>query len=124
MNIKLNDFLLLEFGGKGIVATKENVLLEEFFKEPARYIRDAGVLNEIQKTGAYLRMERTVREEMDMEEEVRRLQENGISTLRGWSLAAAGIRADVHDKNKDLLNTAFVELMNSATTSAARYLEG
>ncbi|EKF98326.1 retrotransposon hot spot (RHS) protein, putative, partial [Trypanosoma cruzi] len=29
MNIKLNDFLLLEFGGKGIVATKENVLLEE-----------------------------------------------------------------------------------------------
>ncbi|EKF99217.1 retrotransposon hot spot (RHS) protein, putative, partial [Trypanosoma cruzi] len=96
----------------------------EFFKEPARYIRDAGVLNEIQKTGAYLRMERTVREEMDMEEEVRRLQENGISTLRGWSLAAAGIRADVHDKNKDLLNTAFVELMNSATTSAARYLEG
>ncbi|EKF98296.1 retrotransposon hot spot (RHS) protein, putative [Trypanosoma cruzi] len=69
-------------------------------------------------------MERTVREEMDLEEEVRRLQENGISTLRGWSLAAAGIRADVHDKNKDLLNTAFVELMNPATTSAAEKLEG
>ncbi|PWU85989.1 putative retrotransposon hot spot (RHS) protein [Trypanosoma cruzi] len=45
--MKLNDFLLLRFGGKGVVDTKENVLLEDFVKEPARYIHDTGVLGEI-----------------------------------------------------------------------------
>ncbi|EKG06183.1 retrotransposon hot spot (RHS) protein, putative, partial [Trypanosoma cruzi] len=45
--MELNDFLLLRFGGKDVVATNRSVLLEEFFKDPARYIRDAGVLNEI-----------------------------------------------------------------------------
>ncbi|RNC35262.1 retrotransposon hot spot (RHS) protein [Trypanosoma cruzi] len=60
--MKLNDFLLLRFGGKGVVDTNENVLLEEFFKEPARYIHDAVVLGEIKTTGAYLRMQGAVRE--------------------------------------------------------------
>ncbi|RNF09742.1 retrotransposon hot spot (RHS) protein [Trypanosoma cruzi] len=53
--MKLNDFLLLRFGGKGVVATNRSVLLEEFFKDPARYIRDAGVLNEIKTTHCYWR---------------------------------------------------------------------
>ncbi|EKF98843.1 retrotransposon hot spot (RHS) protein, putative [Trypanosoma cruzi] len=43
-DIKLNDFLLLEMEGSGIVDTNRDVSLEEFFNEPARYIPDAEVL--------------------------------------------------------------------------------
>ncbi|RNE99155.1 putative retrotransposon hot spot (RHS) protein, partial [Trypanosoma cruzi] len=39
-DIKLNDFLLLEMEGSGIVDTNRDVSLEEFFNEPARYIPD------------------------------------------------------------------------------------
>ncbi|PWU84198.1 putative retrotransposon hot spot (RHS) protein [Trypanosoma cruzi] len=123
-DMKLNDFLTMEMECRGILYANRNALLKEFFIDPTRYIPDAGVLGEIQTTVAYLRMERAVREEMDLEEEVRRLCEKGISNLFGWSRAAEEIRADVHDKNKDLLNTAFVELMNPATTSSPIYLEG
>ncbi|PWU83056.1 putative retrotransposon hot spot (RHS) protein [Trypanosoma cruzi] len=58
-----------------------NALLKEFFIDPTRYIPDAGVLGEIQTTVAYARMEKTVREEMGLEEVVRRLQENGVDFL-------------------------------------------
>ncbi|RNC47109.1 putative retrotransposon hot spot (RHS) protein [Trypanosoma cruzi] len=84
MDIKLNDFLTMELDGRGIVATNRNVLLKEFFKEPARYIRDKGALDEIQATDAYARMERAVREEMDMEEAVRKLYENGVDNVLNW----------------------------------------
>ncbi|EKG00869.1 retrotransposon hot spot (RHS) protein, putative, partial [Trypanosoma cruzi] len=73
MNIKLNDFLTMELEGKGILRANRNVLLKGFFKNPTSYIRDAGVLGEIQITDAYLSMEGTVRDEMDLEEEVRKL---------------------------------------------------
>ncbi|EKF99846.1 retrotransposon hot spot (RHS) protein, putative, partial [Trypanosoma cruzi] len=47
-DIKLNDFLLLEMEGSGIVDTNRDVSLEEFFNEPARYIPDAEVLKGIE----------------------------------------------------------------------------
>ncbi|PWV06162.1 putative retrotransposon hot spot (RHS) protein [Trypanosoma cruzi] len=71
--MKLNDFLTMELDGRGVVATNRSVLLKEFFKNPNNYIRDKGVLKEIQATDAYARMERAVREEMDLEEVVRSL---------------------------------------------------
>ncbi|EKG07773.1 retrotransposon hot spot (RHS) protein, putative [Trypanosoma cruzi] len=70
---KLNDFLTMELDGRGVVDTNRNVLLKEFFKNPTKYIRDKGVLNEIQATDAYARMERAVRDEMDLEEVARKL---------------------------------------------------
>ncbi|EAN86707.1 retrotransposon hot spot (RHS) protein, putative, partial [Trypanosoma cruzi] len=84
MEIKLNDFLTREFDGRGILRANRSVLLRDFFGDPTRYIRDAGVLNEIQATGAYARMERTVREEMDMEEVVRKLHHEGVYSLDQW----------------------------------------
>ncbi|PWU93744.1 putative retrotransposon hot spot protein (RHS) [Trypanosoma cruzi] len=83
-DMKLNDFLTVRFGGKGVVDTNEDVLLEEFFKEPARYIPDARVLNEIKTTVRYLKMGRAVMEEVDMEEVVRKLHENGVLSLEQW----------------------------------------
>ncbi|EKG02523.1 retrotransposon hot spot (RHS) protein, putative [Trypanosoma cruzi] len=105
-DIKLNDFLTLRFGGKGIVATNWDVLLEEFFKDPARYIHDAGILNEIKTTVAYLRAERAVREEMDMEEAARRLHEKGAKNLIGWSRATEKVKAGVYDNTKKSLDAA------------------
>ncbi|PWU97902.1 putative retrotransposon hot spot (RHS) protein [Trypanosoma cruzi] len=84
MKIKMNDFLTLETEGKGILATNRNALLREFFKDPTRHIHDAGVLGEIQATDAYARMEGTVREEMDLEEAVRRLHHEGVDFLEQW----------------------------------------
>ncbi|RNF05517.1 retrotransposon hot spot (RHS) protein, partial [Trypanosoma cruzi] len=63
MDIKLNDFLTLELDGRGILRANRNVLLRDFFINPTSHIRDAGVLNEIRASGAYARMEETVREE-------------------------------------------------------------
>ncbi|RNC42977.1 retrotransposon hot spot (RHS) protein, partial [Trypanosoma cruzi] len=59
-DIKLNDFLLLEMEGKGIVDTNRSVLLEEFFNEPTEYIHDARVLNGMKTTVRYLKMGRAV----------------------------------------------------------------
>ncbi|KAF8284016.1 retrotransposon hot spot protein (RHS), putative, partial [Trypanosoma cruzi] len=78
MDIKLNDFLTLEMEGRGILRANRNVLLRDFFSDPTRYIPDARVLVEVQKKGYYLSLERTVREEMGLEEVVRGLHEKGV----------------------------------------------
>ncbi|RNF15136.1 putative retrotransposon hot spot (RHS) protein [Trypanosoma cruzi] len=121
---KMNDFLTLELDGRGVADTNRRVLLKEFFKEPARYIHDAGVLNEIKKTDAYLRAERAVREEMDMEKDIKDLEYNHLSTLLGWSLATAEIKASVHDITKRFLDAALEEAKKPTTTIAPIEMEG
>ncbi|PBJ81001.1 retrotransposon hot spot (RHS) protein [Trypanosoma cruzi cruzi] len=121
---KMNDFLTLELDGRGVADTNRSVSLKEFFKDPAMYIRDAGVLNEIKTTYCYLRAERAVREEMDMEEDLSNLHYNHISTLVGWSIATAEIRASVCDITKRFLDAALEEARKPTTTSAAMKLEG
>ncbi|EKF99622.1 retrotransposon hot spot (RHS) protein, putative, partial [Trypanosoma cruzi] len=101
IDIKLNDFLTMELDGRGILRANQNVLLRDFFKEPASYIRDAEVLNEIQKKYYALKLESTVREEMELEEDVHQLQEKGVDNLFGWSRAAAEVKASVRDKIKN-----------------------
>ncbi|KAF8283308.1 putative retrotransposon hot spot (RHS) protein, partial [Trypanosoma cruzi] len=122
--MKLNDFLLLRFGGKGVVATNRSVLLEEFFKEPTRYIHDKGVLGEIQAAGAYARMEWTVKDEMDMEEDIEKLHYNHVSTLLGWLVAAPEVKEIVHGITESFLDAALEEARNSMRMSAAMKLEG
>ncbi|PWU88468.1 putative retrotransposon hot spot (RHS) protein [Trypanosoma cruzi] len=121
---KLNDFLTMELDGRGVVATNRNVLLKEFFKNPNKYIRNKGVLKEIQATDAYARMERTVRDEMDLEEVARKLYKNGVSNLLGWSEAAANVKTTVHDITKHSLDAALQEARNRMTTIEAMKMEG
>ncbi|RNC33382.1 putative retrotransposon hot spot (RHS) protein [Trypanosoma cruzi] len=123
-DMKLNDFLTLEMDGKGILRANQDVLLEDFFSDPTRYIHDAGVLVEVQASDAYARMEGTVREEMYLEEAVRRLCEKGVSNLLKWSLAAEEVKANAHNLTKRLLDAAFIELMSPMTKSAPMKLEG
>ncbi|PWV00928.1 putative retrotransposon hot spot protein (RHS) [Trypanosoma cruzi] len=56
--MRLNDFLTMELDGRGALDANRDVLLEEFFKDPKKYICDAGVLNEIQASDRYKMMER------------------------------------------------------------------
>ncbi|KAF5221672.1 hypothetical protein ECC02_005210 [Trypanosoma cruzi] len=121
---KLNDFLTMELGGRGVVATNRSVLLKEFFKDPKKYIRDKGVLNEMQITDAYARMERAVREEIIFEEDRSKLYKNGVSNLLGWSEAAANVKTTVHKFTKQSLDAALEEVRNPTTTSAPMKLEG
>ncbi|PWU84175.1 putative retrotransposon hot spot (RHS) protein [Trypanosoma cruzi] len=122
--MSLNDFLLLRFGGKGVADTNRSVLLKEFFNDPTSYIRDKGVLKEIQTTDAYARMEKAVREEMDLEEVVRKLSDKGVNNVLGWSRAAEEVKATVCENTKNSLDAALEELRKPTTTSAAMKLEG
>ncbi|PWU88464.1 putative retrotransposon hot spot (RHS) protein [Trypanosoma cruzi] len=122
--MKLNDFLLLRFGGKGVVATNRSVLLEEFFKDPARYIHDEGVLNEIKASDGYWRMERTVKEEMNMEEDVKKLHYNHVISLLGWSLATPEVKESVHEITKQSLDAALEDVRNPMRMSASNILKG
>ncbi|KAF5219215.1 hypothetical protein ECC02_007820 [Trypanosoma cruzi] len=87
--MKLNDFFTMELDGRGIVDTKRDVLLEELLKDPTKYIHDAGVLGEIQASNHYKRMERAVRDEMDMEEGLSRPYKNGVDNLLRCLVATA-----------------------------------
>ncbi|PWU88925.1 putative retrotransposon hot spot (RHS) protein [Trypanosoma cruzi] len=125
MKIKLNDFLTLEMEGRGILRANRNVLLRNFISDPTRYIREAGVLGEIQAADAYAGMEGAVRDEMDMEEDVRRLHEKGVNNLLRWSLAAEEVKAGARDNNKNTLDAALHEARKpTMTMSAPMKLEG
>ncbi|EKF29676.1 retrotransposon hot spot (RHS) protein, putative, partial [Trypanosoma cruzi marinkellei] len=121
--IKLNDFLTMELYGKGILRANRNVILREFFEYPRKYIRNKGVLRKIQAAGRYVSMETAVKEERDLEEDVRRLHEIGVHTLLGWSKAAAAVKAGVQYFTKNSLDAAHEELRRQ-TTEAAIILEG
>ncbi|PWU87726.1 putative retrotransposon hot spot (RHS) protein [Trypanosoma cruzi] len=95
-DMNLNDFLTVRLGERGVLDANRNVLLGEFFKEPAKYIRVKGVLNEIKKADRFLRMERTLRDEMDMEEDVSKLQQAGVYNLMTWLEATDEVKANVH----------------------------
>ncbi|EKF29819.1 retrotransposon hot spot (RHS) protein, putative [Trypanosoma cruzi marinkellei] len=122
--MKLNDFLAMELDGRGVVDTNRDVILKAFVNESSKYICDAGVLREIQTTDVYLRMERAVWDEMDMEEDVRTLDGKGVYNLLGWLLAAAEVKASVHDVTKPFLDAAAEEARNPTKSSAPIYLEG
>ncbi|PWU87202.1 putative retrotransposon hot spot protein (RHS,) [Trypanosoma cruzi] len=72
--MRLNDFLTRELDGRGVVATRRDVLPEEFFKDPTKYIRDKGALNEMQASGRYLGMKRAVKGEVIFDEDTQALQ--------------------------------------------------
>ncbi|KAF5215856.1 retrotransposon hot spot (RHS) protein [Trypanosoma cruzi] len=122
--MKLNDFLTRELDGRGIVDTNRDVLLEEFFKDPTKYIRDKGALNEIQASGHYLSMKRAAKGEVIFDEDIRKLCDKGVNNPPGRSLAAAEVKATVHNSTKHFLDAAAEEARNPTTTSAPIYLEG
>ncbi|PWU89967.1 putative retrotransposon hot spot protein (RHS) [Trypanosoma cruzi] len=81
--MRLNDFLTRELDGRGIVDTNRDVLLKEFFKDPTKYIRDKGALNEIQASGRYLSMKRAAKGEVIFDEDIRKLCDKGVNNLPG-----------------------------------------
>ncbi|RNF03276.1 retrotransposon hot spot (RHS) protein [Trypanosoma cruzi] len=121
--LKLNDFLTRELDGRGALDANRSVLLEEFFKDPTEYIRDKGALNEMQASGRYLSMKRTVKGEVIFDEDIRRLCDKGVNNLLGWSLSAAEVKATVHNSTKHFLDAAAEEARNPTTTSTPEKLE-
>ncbi|PWV01003.1 putative retrotransposon hot spot protein (RHS,) [Trypanosoma cruzi] len=122
--MKLNEFLEMELEGRGAMDANRDVLLEEFFKDPKKYICDAGVLGEMQASDRYKRMERAVRDEMDMEEDVHKIYKNGMYYLLNWLAASAEVKASVHAVTKRFLDAAAEEARKTKKSSAPRYLEG
>ncbi|KAF8279277.1 putative retrotransposon hot spot (RHS) protein, partial [Trypanosoma cruzi] len=123
-NTKLNDFLTVELGGKGVVDANRNVLLEEFVRDPEKYIGDEGVLNGIKKLYNYVRMEIAVRDEMNFCEDLRSLYNKGVHNLLKWSEAAAEVKASVHGITKDTLDAALVDVRYRTITSTPITLKG
>ncbi|PWV03726.1 putative retrotransposon hot spot protein (RHS) [Trypanosoma cruzi] len=123
-NMKLNDFLTAELGGRGVVEANRNVLLEEFFGGPERYIGDERLLNETKKLYNYVRMEIAARKEMSFCEDLRSLYNKGVHNLMKWSELAAEVKAGVHGITRDTLDAALVDVRNRTTTSAPMKPEG
>ncbi|PBJ74693.1 retrotransposon hot spot (RHS) protein [Trypanosoma cruzi cruzi] len=123
-NMKLGDFLWQNFGGRGVVDTNRNVLLKEFLKDPARYIRDEGVLNEIHASSHYERVRNDLRDKVVFDEDVRKLEENGVNTLIDWIEATAGVKAVVHGITKVSLDPFLEDVRNSMRMSASNIPEG
>ncbi|PWV20423.1 putative retrotransposon hot spot protein (RHS) [Trypanosoma cruzi] len=92
--MRLNEFLTRELDGRDIVDTNRDVLLEEFFKDPTKYIRDKGALNEMQASDRYLSMKRAVNGEVIFDEDIRRLCDKGVDNLLGWLVAAVEVKSN------------------------------
>ncbi|PWV21192.1 putative retrotransposon hot spot protein (RHS) [Trypanosoma cruzi] len=78
----------------------------------------------MQASGHYLGMKRAVKGEVTFGEDIRGLCDRGFNNLPGWSLAAAGVKATVHNSSKHFLDAAAEEARNPTTTSAPEKLEG
>ncbi|PWV08614.1 putative retrotransposon hot spot protein (RHS) [Trypanosoma cruzi] len=120
--MELNDFPAMELDGRCATDANREALLEAFFKDPEKYIRDAGVLGEIQASDLRVKVEGAVRDETDMEEDVRRLYDNGVCNLLKWLVASAEVKANVHDVGKGFLDSDAEEARDPTTSSAPRYL--
>ncbi|EKG01097.1 retrotransposon hot spot (RHS) protein, putative [Trypanosoma cruzi] len=122
--MKLNDFLTRELDGSGIADTNRDVLLEEFFKDPTKYIRDKGALNEMQASGRYLSMKRAAKGEVIFDEDIRKLCDKGVNNLLNWLVATAEVTATVHNSTKHFLDAAAEEARKPTTTSTPEKMEG
>ncbi|EKG07746.1 retrotransposon hot spot (RHS) protein, putative, partial [Trypanosoma cruzi] len=122
--MRLDDFLTRELDGRGVADTNRDVLPEEFFKDPTKYLRGKGVLDEMQASGRYLSMRRAAKGEVIFDEDIRRLCDKGVNNLPGWSLAAAEVKATVHNSTKHFLDAAAEEARNPTKTSAPEKPEG
>ncbi|PWU83521.1 putative retrotransposon hot spot protein (RHS) [Trypanosoma cruzi] len=99
MDRRLNELLNRRFDGRGFCGRQSEILAGGVFKDPEKYICDAGVLGEMQASDRYVMMERTARDEMDMAEDVHKLCEHCMDNLLRW-LVAAAVTASVHEINK------------------------
>ncbi|PWU93959.1 putative retrotransposon hot spot protein (RHS,) [Trypanosoma cruzi] len=122
--MKLNDLLTRELDGRGALDTNRDVLLKEFSKDPNKYIRDKGALNEMQASGRYLSMKRAVKGEVILDEDIRKLCDKGVNNLLNWLVATAEVKATVHNSTKHSLDAAAEEARNPTTTSTPEKLEG
>ncbi|PWU92153.1 putative retrotransposon hot spot protein (RHS,) [Trypanosoma cruzi] len=69
-------------------------------------------------------MKRAVKGEVIFDEDIRRLCDKGVNNQPGWSLAAAEVKAAVHNSTKHFLAAAVEEARKPTTTSAPEKLEG
>ncbi|PWU94862.1 putative retrotransposon hot spot protein (RHS,) [Trypanosoma cruzi] len=123
-DMKLNDFLRSNLGGRGVVDTNENVTMQEFVQDPEMFLKNEILLRTIKTTDAYLSIEGVVREEMDKVEDVSKLKQAGVYNLQKWSEAAAQVKESVHEITKSFLDAALQEANKPTMTSAPIYLEG
>ncbi|ESS55115.1 retrotransposon hot spot (RHS) protein [Trypanosoma cruzi Dm28c] len=69
-------------------------------------------------------MKRAVKGEVIFDEDIHRLCDKGVKNLPGRSLAAAEVKAAVHNSTKHFLDAAAEEARKPTTTSAPEKLEG
>ncbi|RNC34596.1 retrotransposon hot spot (RHS) protein [Trypanosoma cruzi] len=69
-------------------------------------------------------MKRAVKGEAIFDEDIRKLCDKGVSNPPGRSLAAAEVKATVHNSTKHFLDAAAEEARKPTTTSAPEKLEG
>ncbi|EKF99248.1 retrotransposon hot spot (RHS) protein, putative [Trypanosoma cruzi] len=109
-DMKLNDFLRSNLGGRGVVDTNENVAMQAFVLRPTMFINDSEILGIITKLPSYreLKMElkRELNERKILLEAIYKLHHEGVYSLRQWN----------EYKRKDTLNTLAKGKLNRVIT--------
>ncbi|PWU98321.1 putative retrotransposon hot spot (RHS) protein [Trypanosoma cruzi] len=75
--MRLNDFLRSNLGGRGVVDTNENVAMEMFLLRPTMFINDNEILGLITASPSY-------RELKILMEAINKLHHEGVYSLRQW----------------------------------------
>ncbi|EAN93710.1 putative retrotransposon hot spot (RHS) protein [Trypanosoma cruzi] len=87
-DMKLNDFLRSNLGGRGVVDTNENVAMEMFVLRPTMFINDSEILGLITASPSYQELEREMKRELEKRkillEAINKLQHEGVHFLEQW----------------------------------------
>ncbi|KAF8290016.1 retrotransposon hot spot protein (RHS), putative, partial [Trypanosoma cruzi] len=113
--MRLNDFLRSNLGGRGVVDTNENVALEMFVLRPTMFINDNEILGLITASPSYqeLKMELDNRErELEKRkillEAINKLHHEGVFSLEQWTDYEGKDTVTPHAKGK--LKAALTEV--------------
>ncbi|PWU98618.1 putative retrotransposon hot spot protein (RHS,) [Trypanosoma cruzi] len=79
-DMKLNDFLRSNLGGRGVVDTNENVAMEMFVLRPTMFINDSEILGLITASPSYRELE----ERKILLEAIYKLHHEGVHFLEQW----------------------------------------
>ncbi|PWU93578.1 putative retrotransposon hot spot (RHS) protein [Trypanosoma cruzi] len=105
-DMKLNDFLRSNLGGRVAVDEEYNVTMQAFVLRPTMFINDSEILGIITKLPSYRELKRELNERKILLEAIYKLHHEGVYSLRQWN----------EYKRKDTLNTLAKGKLNRVIT--------
>ncbi|RNF07837.1 retrotransposon hot spot (RHS) protein [Trypanosoma conorhini] len=106
--IKLNDFLRRELGGRGVVEANGNVSLKSFVARPGAFITNENDLRLILASPSYTAIKEELEDENKLREDGNKLVDHGVCVLWEWG----------EFEQKDIVSDAVREKLDAALDAA------